>query len=61
MNIGALLKALPALLSLVSGLFANRKNPPKRADEILGDASTPTDSAEAKAEADRKANEKFGK
>lgn len=61
MNIGALLKALPALLGLVSSLFANRKNPPKRAEDILGDASTPTDSAEAKAKADKAANDKFGK
>lgn len=61
MNIGALLKALPALLGLVSTLFANRKKDPKRADDILGDASTPTDSAEAKSEADKAANDKFAK
>ena len=60
MNIGALLKALPALLSLVSSLFATRKNPPKRADDILGDAATPPDSAEAKKKAEEKADEKFG-
>lgn len=60
MNIGALLKALPALLSLVTSLFASRKSPPKRAEDILGDASTPTDSAKAKTEADKKAREKFG-
>jgi hypothetical protein len=60
MNFGTLLKALPSLLSLVASLFANRKNPPKRAEDILGDASTPTDSAEAKREADAKAKEKFG-
>lgn len=61
MNFGALLKAIPALLSLVASLFANRKNPPKRAEDILGDASTSTDSAEAKREADKKADEKFGR
>lgn len=61
MNFGTLLKALPALLSLVSSLFANRKNPPKRAEEILGDPSTPTNSAKAKAAADKAAADKFGK
>jgi hypothetical protein len=61
MNIGALLKALPALLTLVTSLFAKRKEPPRRADSILGDASTPTDSAEAKREADKNADDKFGK
>jgi hypothetical protein len=61
MNFGALLKALPALLSLAASLFANRKNPPKRAEDILGDPSTPTDSAEAKTEADKAADDKFGK
>lgn len=61
MNIGALLKALPALLSLAASLFASRRNPPKRADDILGDASTPTDSAKAKEEADKAADDKFGK
>ena len=60
MDIGALLKAIPSLLSLVASLFANRKNPPKRAEDILGDASTPTDSAEAKRKAEEKADEKFG-
>lgn len=60
MNLGALLKAIPSLLSLVASLFATRKNPPKRAEDILGDASTPTDSAEAKREAEEKAAEKFG-
>lgn len=59
MNFGALLKAVPALLSLVSTLFANRKRAPKRADEILGEASSPTDSAKAKSEADRNADDKY--
>jgi len=59
MNFGALLQALPALLNLIGGLFANRKNPPKRADDILGGPSEKTDSAKAKADADAKADEKF--
>jgi len=60
LNFGAILKALPSLLSLVASLFATRKQPPKRAEDILGDPSTPTDSAKAKEEADKKADEKFG-
>ena len=61
MNIGALLKALPALLGLISSLFANRKKPPKRAHDILGKPSEKTDSAKAKEAADAEADEKFGK
>ena len=58
MNFGALLQAIPALLGLVSHLLANRKNPPKRADDNLGGPSEPTDPAKAKADADKKADGK---
>lgn len=59
MNWGAILKALPALLSLVGSLFATRKNPPKRADEILGEPSEKTDSQKAKEAADAAAAAKY--
>ena len=59
MNWGPLLKALPALLGLVTGLFGKKKTPPKRADEVLGSPNEPTKSEDAKAKADAKAREKY--
>jgi hypothetical protein len=59
MNWGAILKALPALLSLVAGLFANRKNPPKRAEDILGKPGEKTESEKAKEAADAAADSKY--
>lgn len=61
MNWGSLIKALPALLGLIGGLFSNRKNPPKRASEILGKPGEPTESAEAKEKADKAAADKYDK
>ena len=60
MNWGSILKALPALLSLIGTLFASRKQPPKRADEVLGKADEPTDSEKAKEAADAAADAKYG-
>jgi hypothetical protein len=59
MNFGALLQIIPGLLNLVSNLFANRKKPPRRADDILGKANEKTDSQKAKDKADAAAREKF--
>jgi len=59
MNFASLLKSLPALLGLIGSLFAGRKNPPKRADDILGGPSEDTDAARAKAAADKAAAAKF--
>ncbi len=55
----SILKALPAVLGLISTLFASRKQPPKRADDILGEASEKTDSQEAKDAADAAAKAKY--
>lgn len=61
MNWGAILKALPSLLTLVLSLVTGRDKPPKRAEEILGDPDDPTDSEEAKERADKAADEKFSR
>ncbi len=58
-NWGSLLKALPAVLGLIAGIFARRKSPPLRADDILGKPSSPTDSQEAKDAADEAAKQKY--
>lgn len=59
MNWASLIKAVPALIALVSGLFSKKKTSPKRAEDILGKPGEPTKSADAKAEADQKAREKY--
>jgi hypothetical protein len=61
MNFAPILAALPALLGLIGSLFGNRKNPPKRADDILGGPSVKTDAAKAKEAADAAARAKFDK
>lgn len=59
MNWMSILKSVPALIGLVSGLFGKKKTPPKRADEILGKADKPTSSEDAKRAADEAARAKY--
>lgn len=61
MNLGSILKALPSLLGLVASLFGRKDDPPKRAEDILGEADEPTKAQKAKEEADRKAREKYNR
>lgn len=51
---------LPALAQIVAGLIGGAKKPPKRADEILGEADEPTAAEKAQAEARKRAAEKYG-
>jgi hypothetical protein len=60
MNWGAIIKALPSLLSLIATLVGRRKEPAKRVEEILGGPETPTNSQKAKEAADAAADAKFG-
>lgn len=59
MNFGALLKIIPGVLGLITSLFATRKQPPKRADDILGEPSEKTDAQKSKDAADAAADSKF--
>lgn len=56
----SLLKALPSLVTLVGRLFGSAKTPPKKAEDILGDASTKTESEMGWEELEERAKEKFG-
>lgn len=59
MNWASLLKAVPALITLVSNLFANRKGPARRAEDILGKPGDKTDAQKAKDAADAAADAKY--
>jgi hypothetical protein len=60
MNWLELLKSVPSLIGLATKIFTDRKNPPKRASEILGGPEEKTRSEKAKEAADAAADAKFG-
>lgn len=61
MNWSSILKIVPSVISFVGNVVGKRKAPPKRAEDIVGSADTPTASAKAKAAADAAADAKYGK